>query len=127
MKTVAEVPRHSNNGSIFEGYVRRDAPAFTFDEVLAEAKNAAHKLCSDHDRQRKWVTAELPDSYGHKDYHAQFWVLEGSPPKAFIVMTPAFIRMLDWRGFLRATWCEFEEGWWVLTKKKPDYVARIVA
>lgn len=129
MKTVKDIPRGWSYLNIRpdRGWVRADAPAFTFDEALSEAMNAAHKMCSDHDHKRKWLTADIPDTDGSKDHHAQLWVLEGSPPKAFILQTPAFLRFLNSRGSVQATWCEFEEGWWVLAKKKPDSVARIIA
>lgn len=129
MPTVQEVYK-GRDGSMIHGYVRPDAPALTFDEALEEAKVEAHHMCGDDQYPictRRWLTADIPDSDTHKDYHAQLWVLEGSPPKAFLLQTPGFLRVFNWRGGPRATWCEFEEGWWVRCKKRPDYVARIVA
>ena len=53
-------------------------------KMLGRAKQYAEERCSP-DYKRKWLLAGTADSYQNAGNRAEFWVLEGSPSKAFII------------------------------------------
>lgn len=38
--------------------------------------------------RRKWIAGGHVDSYAQEEERAEFWVLEGSPPRGFIIYLP---------------------------------------
>lgn len=56
---------------------------------LERAKLAVSKLKLSDGGDRKWLTTELK-SYGNMMYYTRLHVLEGSPPRAYILENPDF-------------------------------------
>ena len=56
-----------------------------------------------NDEKRDWLYAGRADSYGERSNRAECWVLEGSPPRGFIIATAygLVIRMDDKGKVLR--------------------------
>jgi hypothetical protein len=48
-----------------------------------------------NDEKRRWIRAGYADSYGEEQNRVIFWVLEGSPPRGFIIQKPGICVRLD--------------------------------
>ena len=58
----------------------------SIEDRIALAKNHVRKsFAGDLDGTREWLESEPPDSYGDEQYRVRLWVLEGSPPKGYVL------------------------------------------
>jgi hypothetical protein len=55
------------------------------EKAIEKAKKIAEKRTNNELANRRWIEATPNPSYGCKDYTTKLFVLEGSPPKAFIL------------------------------------------
>ncbi len=55
------------------------------EDRIAKAKLQARRWVGDFDCERRWLEAEPPYSYGDEKYKVQLFILEGSPPKGFVL------------------------------------------
>jgi|HubBroStandDraft_1064217.scaffolds.fasta_scaffold07015_3 hypothetical protein len=54
-------------------------------EAIAKARARVER--SIEPRQCNWLAGAPPDSYGCADYRCELQVLEGSPPRGFVLLT----------------------------------------
>ena len=58
----------------------------TVEELIEKAKRKAEKAYDPQEKhKREWLEAEPPHSYRSKGYKVKVFVLEGSPPKGYIL------------------------------------------
>ncbi len=57
---------------------------------------------------RQWLEATPPDGYASDSYRCQLFVLEGSPPKGYVLRTPYFVAALSAEGRRLHTWHSWE-------------------
>ena len=58
----------------------------SIEDLIAKAKNHVRKsFAGDLDGTREWLEAEPPHSYGDEQDRVRLWVLEGSPPKGYVL------------------------------------------
>lgn len=55
------------------------------EKLIEGAKQLVEKWCGCHLGDRQWLEAEPPCSYGNRSYRVRLFVLEGSPPKGYIL------------------------------------------
>jgi hypothetical protein len=68
----------------------------------------AHKRCGDNKRERKWLEGgPIPDSYRNAEYRVRVRVLEGSPPRAILIVTKNWSDVIDLMGNKKT----FREKW----------------
>lgn len=72
-------------------------------EHLLRAIEYAHKQCGDtKGDRRKWLKSSgIPPSYDREEYLVDVQVLEGSPPRAILVTTPEWTKIIFWDGWAK--------------------------
>lgn len=55
-------------------------------EAIAKAEAAVEKSYNSKPEGRRWLIGHAPDSYGDLNYRTSIHVLEGSPPKGYVVV-----------------------------------------
>jgi len=55
------------------------------DKLIEKAKRLAEEWYGCSAGKRQWLEAEPPHSYGDPSYRVRLFVLEGSPPKGYIL------------------------------------------
>ena len=55
------------------------------EKAIEKAKKIAEKRTGNELADRRWIESVPDPSYGSKDYIVKLFVLEGSPPRAFIL------------------------------------------
>jgi len=56
------------------------------DASIVKARKAVERRYSKKPEGRKWLVGYAPDSYSNPHYRTEIHVLEGSPPKGYIVV-----------------------------------------
>ena len=56
------------------------------DTSIVKARATVEKSYSKKSESRKWLVGNAPDSYGNAHYRTEIHVLEGSPPKGYVVV-----------------------------------------
>lgn len=72
----------------------------------AMVKKAKRHLNPD---KRKWLRVGRVDPYGSELNRVEFWVLEGSPARGFIIASNDWAARLDGHGELLKTFFELED------------------
>lgn len=67
-------------------------------ERAATVKMLRKAMAHQNGDGRRWLLAGSADSYGGAHNRATLWVLQGSPPRGFIVSTPGKAVRLDMDG-----------------------------
>jgi hypothetical protein len=55
-------------------------------ESILRARAAVEKKYGTNPGDRKWLVGVAPDSYSDKSYRTEVHVLEGSPPKGYVIV-----------------------------------------
>jgi hypothetical protein len=51
-----------------------------------DAIQLARELIQDYGEDRRWLITAPPDSYAREQYHCEVQVLEGSPPRGYVLV-----------------------------------------
>ena len=55
------------------------------EELIKKEKKVAIEINEGDHRERKWLEATPLDSYGDPEYRVRFFILEGLPPRAYVI------------------------------------------
>ncbi len=58
----------------------------TLNEAVAKAHASVEKAYRCKPGERRWLVGAAPDSYGNATYRSEIHVLEGSPPKGYVLV-----------------------------------------
>ncbi len=92
---------------------RRLGTYLTRDEAIAKAHVSAEKSYHSTSGERRWLIGTVPDSYDNPKYRSELHVLEGSPPKGYVLVLwhgerHGCVVALDWdeRKLRRWVWSD---------------------
>ena len=76
------------------------------EEAIAKAKTYVEKRAGSPTGERNWLIAAAPDSYGDEYNRVELQILEGSPPRGFVLIGRQRVVAMD-AHFERALRWEF--------------------
>ncbi|OFV66809.1 MAG: hypothetical protein SBU_000102 [Candidatus Syntrophoarchaeum butanivorans] len=71
----------------------------TMKKLIEKAKRVVVRRYEGKDEtSRAWLRASPPDSYEEDNYRVELWVLEGSPPKGYVLASHGIgqVKAFDW-------------------------------
>jgi hypothetical protein len=71
------------------------------DELEETAKELVKKWYGYGSNKRRWLVSIPENSYNSEDYLCRLSVLEGSPPKGYVLRTPHFVLAQSWQASKR--------------------------
>mgnify|MGYP001558154229 CR=1 FL=1 len=75
-----------------------------YEAAVEHAKRTVERFCGRDGVGREWLDAAPRDSYLSEGQHCHLYVLEGSPPRGYVLRTPYFVAAIRPDGRRLHTW-----------------------